>query len=123
MVSNVSPTSQSQQSIHVKKLSPRPSSEPSFSGSSKASDTFKSQKAAPKFGGNGEEGGLKKALRKVTAGTVGALSAGGLAIGVPLGLMQMALGIFIHPLLITGALTMGIPLAGAIGSYFLWKDK
>lgn len=82
-----------------------------------------SQSSTAKFGN--EQGRMwetvKNVARKATAITVGVLSAGGLAIGVPLGLLQMAVGIFFHPLLITGALTMGIPLAGLIGSIWLGR--
>ncbi|WP_373531751.1 hypothetical protein [Vampirovibrio sp.] len=75
--------------------------------------------------GDKEEGGILNSLwnftKKATAVTVGLLSTVGLTVGVPLGLMQMAVGLFFHPLLITGALTIGIPLAGAIGSVWLFK--
>jgi hypothetical protein len=109
-------------------LSPSPSTPtaPKFSG-----DQFQSRKvsgatqlpAAPRFGGGNpaESGGFGKFLRNVGAATLGVLSGVGLAVGIPLGLAQMAIGIFIHPLLVTGALTMGIPFLGMIGAILLGK--
>jgi hypothetical protein len=89
-------------------------------------DRFQTNRSSEaKFGDGNEHGkiweSVKNFAKKATAITVGALSVGGLAIGVPLGLLQMAVGIFFHPLLITGALTMGIPLAGLIGSIWLGR--
>lgn len=89
-------------------------------------DRFQANRSSEaKFGDGNEHGKIwesaKNFARKATAITVGALSFGGLAIGIPLGLLQMAVGIFFHPLLITGALTMGIPLAGLIGSIWLGR--
>jgi hypothetical protein len=74
-----------------------------------------------KFGDNQGSGweSAKNITKKTAALALGALSFGGLAIGVPLGLLQMAVGIFFHPLLITGALTIGIPLAALAGSIWL----
>lgn len=95
-------------------------------------DQFKARKTSARFGGeppqNSEKSGflgsVMNVTRKVGAGTLGMLSVGGAAIAVPLGLAQLALGIFIHPLLITGALTLGLPVVGGIASYLIWpKNK
>lgn len=117
-----------QPSFTLPKASPRPTS-PQFGGlkGGVRSDTYQATKTkAAKFGDgdkNGLLGGVGNFVKKATAITVGALSVGGLAIGVPLGLMQMAVGIFFHPLLITGALTMALPLAGLLGSIWLGTKK
>jgi hypothetical protein len=87
-------------------------------------DSYQTSRAkAARFGN--DQGGpwesLKKIAKTTTAIAGATLSGVGLAIGIPLGLLQMAVGIFFHPLLITGALTIGIPLAGLIGSIMLGK--
>lgn len=92
-------------------------------------DSIQASKNKPvRFGGNEQpsqsKGGLLDGLKKGALATLGATSAGGfLLAGLPLGLAQMALGLFFHPLLITGALTMGLPLAGVAASYLLWPGK
>lgn len=78
---------------------------------------------ALRFGGGDHHHEGPGFLKKTAAGTLGIMSGIGLAVGVPLGLLQMAVGIIIHPLLITGMLTMALPALGLLGAYFLGKGK
>lgn len=131
MVSPVSTATPSQTKPAKRPARPASSASASIQTGAKA-DQFKSRKTTARFGGeqaqNSEKSGILGSVmsgtRKVGAGTLGMLSIGGAAIAVPLGLAQLALGIFIHPLLITGALTLGLPVVGGIASYLIWpKNK
>lgn len=108
----------------------KPTATPQFGNASKLKASAKvdafQKSSNVRFENNNNDGvfdSVKKTLRKTTAATLGIASCVGLAVGVPLGLMQMVPGIAFHPLLVTGALTMGIPLAGLLGAIWLWGDK
>jgi hypothetical protein len=80
------------------------------------------QASAPRFGGSPAATGPGPA-RKAAAVGLGVLSGVGLAVAIPFGLLQMAVGIVIHPLLITGAVTMALPFLGMLGSILLMGHK
>ena len=65
----------------------------------------------------------KPFLRSTLATTLGVVSGIGLMVGIPLGLLQMAIGIiptpFTHPFLYTGLLTMGLPALGLTLAWLL----
>lgn len=128
MVSPVSSISPSAPKPVKKKSRPASPEVAAIKLSGKPDSLKKTKTAAIRFGDPAptpaKDNGFFSKLKKVGLGTLGALSTGGfLLVGLPLGLAQMALGIFLHPLLITGALTMAIPLAGVAASFFLWPDK
>ena len=79
----------------------------------------------PRFGGGKDDKGTEKPgfFKKTFAMSLGVMSGIGLAIGVPLGLLQMAVGLIFHPLLITGLITMGIPALGMLGAWMLGREK
>ncbi len=96
------------------------------SGAQSAPDSFRNKtNAQPRFGGGDSETLVQKPgfLKKTFATSLGVLSGIGLAIGVPLGLLQLAVGLVFHPLLITGLITMAIPAAGLFGAWLLGREK
>lgn len=60
-------------------------------------------------------------LRSTLATTLGVVSGVGLAVGIPLGLLQLAVGIIpiFHPLIYTGLLSMGLPALGLTLAWLL----
>lgn len=104
-------------------LSETPKS-PQFAGDQfQTSKTSKTPRAAaPRFGGNPppapaktEPGGFRKGIGFL----LGIGSVVGFAAAIPLGLTQMFFGLFVHPLLITGALTLAAPFIGLFAAHKL----
>jgi len=60
-------------------------------------------------------------LRRTAATVLSVASGLSLLAAVPLALLQFAVGLIVHPLLITGAITLGLPILGLVGGHFLDK--
>lgn len=73
-----------------------------------------------------KEGGflnsISRFFRKVVGGTLMGLAGMSGFITVPLGLTQVVLGIFFHPLLITGGLTIGASILGFGIGKWIWPS-
>jgi hypothetical protein len=77
--------------------------------------------AALRFGSNNSENNRPGWFRQTLGTTLSVGSGLALIPAIPLGLGQMALGIILHPLLITGAITLALPVMGLIAGKMMHK--